>query len=249
MPFEWLGTFNRSQFDRLTAYARDQLAHIDARISHLTYEQMRIGFLKFSYNSAGKPTAYSTGSNGGSPTYIGKLMGAYEAIGGDPFFDLQTRAMVDQPVYYPRGTETAATKVLSNGEPLPQKGLADAPSANLSQQMRSWLHATLERRARLERKIRRALDYGDQLQAEIENLQLLKKGAATTGSFENLVAEIGHLISDPNYRALGDDKGGDPHGKLAYAPMASYEPGEGREAPDGLNVEKTAKGYSVSGSG
>lgn len=249
MPFDFLGTFNKSQFERFAAYARDQLVHVDARIAHLTYEQTRVGFLKFTFDPAGKPTAYSTGSNGSSPTYIGKLMAAYEALGGDPFYDLQTRAMGDQPVFYPKGTETAPNKVMSNGEPLPAKGLADAPSAKLIQQMRSWLQPTIDRRAKIERKVRRALDYGDQLQAEIDELKTIKKSAEVEGSLENLISAVNLLLSDPNYRALGDDKGADPFGKLAYAPFASYEPGEGRAAPDGLVVEKVSGGYSISGEG
>lgn len=247
--FDFLGTFNKSQFERLAAYARDQLLLVDARIAHLTYEQARVGFLKFTYDTAGKPTAYSTGSAGGSPTYIGKLMAAYEALGGDPFYDLQARASGDQPVFYPKGTDTAANKVMSNGEPLPAKGLADAPTAQLVQQIRSWINPTLDRRAQLERKVRRMLDYGDQLQSEIEELKTIKKSAETTGSLENLIAAVNQFLSDPNYRATGDDKGADPFGKLAYAPYASYEPGEDRAAPDGLVVEKVSGGYVISGEG
>lgn len=249
MPFDFLGTFNRSQFERFAAYAREQLVNVDARIKHLTFEQQRIGFLKFSYDAAGKPTAYSTGGSGSSPTYIGKLMMAYEALGGDPFFDLQARAMGDQPVFYPKGTETSAAKVMSNGEPIPQKGLADAPTANFVQQMRGWIHPSMERRAQIERKVRRMLDYGDQLQAEIDSLKAVKQAAETDGSLENLISAVNQLIADPNYRATGDDRGADPFGKLAYAPLASYEPGPDRAAPDGLVVERTSGGYAISGEG
>jgi len=248
LPFEFLGTFNKSQFDRFAAYARDQLAYVDARIAHLTYEQTRVGFLRFTFDPAGKPTAYSTGSSGSSPTYIGKLMAAYEALGGDPFFDLQTRTM-GQPVFYPRGTEVASNKVMSNGEPLPAKGLADAPSAKLMGQMQAWMYQNLERRAKIERKVRRALDYADQLQAEIEGLTLIKRSVEVDGSLENMISAVNLLLADPHYRALGDDKGADPFGKLAYAPYASYEPGEGRNAPDGLVVERVSGGYSISGEG
>lgn len=248
MAFDWLGTFNRSQFERLAQYAREQLVLIDARVSHLTYEQMRIGFLQFSYDTAGKPIAYSTGSSGSGPTYIGKLMAAYEAIGGDPFYDLQVRSMAD-PVYYMQGTETAAAKVMSNGEPIPAKGLADAPTANLLLQMRSWLGPSLDRRAQLERKIRRMLDYSDQLGAEVAELRIIQDSLETDGSLENIINAVSQMLSDPTYRATGEDNGADPFGKLSYAPYASYEPGGARNAPDGLVVERTNRGYAVSGEG
>lgn len=249
MAYDWLGTFNRSQFERLAAFAKEQLVHVDARIKHLTYEQQRIGFLRFVYDSAGRPTAYSTGGSGSSPSYIGKLMAAYEAQGGDPFFDLQMRARSDQPVFIPKGSETAATKIMSNGEPIPQPGLGDAPTANLVQSIKRWTHPALERRALLERKIRRAMDYVDQLQDEVNLLKIITRTVETEGSLESLISEVNQHLSDPNYRATGEDQGGDPFGKLSYAPLASYEPGKDRTGPDGLTVERTTQGYSVSGDG
>lgn len=245
MPFDFLGTFNRSQFERLAAYAREQVVHIDARIQHLSIEQLRIGFLQFSFDSAGRPVAYSTGSPG-FPTYIGKLMAAYEVLGGDPFFDLQVRPR-SNPVYYPRGDEIATNKVMSNGEPIPQQGLSDATSGNLVRSMKEWMGDSLDRLDRLERKIRRALDYSDQLQEEIEALNTIKLAAEVEGSLENIISQVNQLFSDPTYRAIHDDKGKDPFGKLIYAPMSSYEPGGGRVPSGGLVVERTLDGYTVVG--
>jgi hypothetical protein len=204
MPFSFGGTFNKSQFERLVSHAQDQLTHIDARIKHLTYEQTRIGFLKFTYDAAGRPEHYSTGGEGGSPTYIGKLMQAYEVLGGDPFHELQTRSM-DQPVFLPQGTETTAPKVMSNGEPIPGQGLADAPTSQYVSLIKSWMSANLERRAALERKIRRMLDYGDQLQIEIDQLKNIRLSAETQGSLENVINEVNLLFGDKNYRAVTDD--------------------------------------------
>jgi hypothetical protein len=249
MPFDFLGTFNKSQFERLAAYARDQLIYVDARILHLTIEQNRVGFLKFTYDSAGKPTNYSTGGSGASPTYIGKLMAAYEALGGDPFYDLQTRASSDQPIFFQKGDEAVSAKIMSNGEPIPQLGLADAPSGNLVRQIKSWINPSLDRRAAIERKVRRMIDYRDQLQTEIDELKVIKAAAETEGSLENLISEVNLLLADPSYRATGNDKGGDPFGKLTLAPYASYEPGEDRAGPDGVAVERTEDGYTISGGG
>jgi len=245
--FDWLGTFNRSQFERLVAYARARLAYVDARIQHLTVEQQRVGFLKFSYDTAGKPTSYLTGSPGFN-TYIGKLMSAYEVLGGDPFYDLQVRSKSD-PVYYLKGDEVATAKVLSNGEPVPQPGLADAPSGNAVRNIREWMGDHLDLLDRLERKVRRAIDYSDQLQDEIDLLKKIKSSVEVDGSLENLISTMSVLFSDPSYRSIFDDQGKDPFGKLTHAPMSSYDSGPTRTGADGLVVERTGDGAVVVGEG
>jgi hypothetical protein len=176
-------------------------------------------------------------------------MGAYEAMGGDPFHELQTRAKEDQAVFLPKGTEVSAPKVMSNGEPIPGIGLADAPTSKLVGQLKSGVSHMLDRRAALERKIRRMLDYGDQLQSEIDALQTLQASAETDGSLENIVTEVGLLFADRNYRAVSDDKGNDEFAKLTYAPQAGLDPGPDRANPDGLVVERGGEGAVISGEG
>jgi hypothetical protein len=243
--FDWLGTFNSSQFNRLVAYAKSRLPLIEGRVRHLTIEKQRIGTLQFVYDTAGKPVAYNTGSAGGVTTYIGQLMVAYEVLGGDPFYDLQVRSMND-PVYRVKGTETVTARVLSNGEPIPQSALADAPSGNAVRLIKAWVADDLDRLERLERKVRRMVDYSDQLQAEIDTLEAVTGSVETDGSLENLVASVQQLLSDPTYRAIADDRGRDPFGKFTYAPMSSYEPGN-RTTKPGVSVERTNSGYVVSG--
>lgn len=242
---DWLGTFNKSQFTRLAAYARSQMVYIDLRIQHLTIEQQRIGFLQFAYDTGGRPTSYSTGSPGFT-TYIGKLMAAYEVLGGDPFYDLQVRGKND-PVYYLKGTETATAKMMSNGEPIPLPGLSDGDSGNAVRSMKSWTRGNLDRLEKIERKVRRAIDYSDQLQSEINELGLIKKSVEVDGSLENLIALVGQLLIDPSYRAIADDKGEDPFGKYTHAPMSSYDQGGTRAPTEGPSVERGADGYTVSG--
>lgn len=242
---EFLGTFNKSQFDRLAAYARSQMVYIDLRIQHLTIEQQRVGFLQFSYDTGGRPTAYSTGSPGFT-TYIGKLMSAYEVLGGDPFYDLQVRGKND-PVYFLKGTETATAKMMSNGEPVPLPGLSDGDSGNAVRSIKSWTRGNIDRLERIERKVRRAIDYSDQLQSEINELSLIKKSVEVEGSLENLIALVGQLLIDPSYRAIADDKGKDPFGKYTHAPMSSYDQGGTRAPTEGPSVERGSDGYTFSG--
>jgi len=242
---DFLGTFNRSQFDRLSTYARGQLSYVVGRVQHITAEQQRVGFLKFSYDPAGRPVSYLTG-NPGLVTYIGKLMSAYEVLGGDPFYDLQVRAKSD-PVYYLKGDEASTAKILSNGEPLPQQGLADAPTGNLVRRIRGFSEAHLDKLERIERKVRRAIDYSDQLQTELDLLKVIPRTAEVDGSLEFLIASATAYFQDRSYRAISDDKGSDPFGKLVNAPMSSYDPGTTRRGPDGLAVERSNDGVVISG--
>jgi hypothetical protein len=244
---DFLGTFNKSQFDRLATYTRGQLVYVDLRIKHLSIEQQRIGFLLFAYDTAGQPTSLATGSPGFT-TYIGKLVAAYEVLGGDPFYDLQVRS-ISQPVSYLKGTETYSAKIMSNGEPVPERGLSDGTSGNAVRSMKSWTRGNLDRLERIERKIRRAIDYSDQLQTEINELNSIKKAVDSDGSLENLIALVNQLFTDPSYRAIADDKGKDPFGKYTHAPMSSYDQGGTRQTPEGPTIERGGGGYTISGTG
>lgn len=219
MAFDYLGTFNRSQLDRFLAFARSQLPLVDARVQHLEAELSRVGAVAFRYVQ-GMPKEFMADP---AESYLGKLLAAYEVLGGNPFQDLRARSRND-PVFAIRGSETAPAQFMSNGEVIGAKGLADGPSATLMRQCRAWLNDTLKIRFdRLERKIRRALDYSDELQKEIDNLQIIKQAVEVEGSFEQLAAQLGQLIVDPNYRAIFDDGGKDPFGLTTYAPFSSYD--------------------------
>lgn len=219
MAYDWLGTFNKSQLDRFLAFARTQLPLVDARIQHLEAEQNRLGVVSFRYEQ-GIPKEFIADP---AESYIGKLLAAYEVLGGNPFHDLRVRLRTD-PVFAIRGSETTPTQFMSNGEVIGARGLADAPSAEIMRLARGWLESTLIGRFdKLERKIRRALDYADELEREIANLKLIKQSVEIDGSFEQLADQLVQLISDPNYRAIFDDGGKDPFGLTTYAPFSSYD--------------------------
>ena len=223
MSFDWLGTQNTSMFNRFAAFARDQKKLINDRILHLEAEGNRIGTLEFAYDSDGAPTGYSVTRPPDS--YISKLVAAYEALGGDAFFDLKVRSST-QPVFVVKGDEAVPATRLSSGEIISQLGLADAPTAELMRQSKIWMYESLrQRRDHLERKIRRALDYSDQIQDEIKLLGTIQKDDTVSGSLENLFKTIQDFNNDRTYRATYDDKDQDPHGLKVNAPFGSYEPG------------------------
>ncbi len=238
MSFDFQGTFSRSQLERFVAYARAQVQLIDARIAHLKAERERVGNLAFAYDSGGVPTGFA---NDPPLTYCGKLFGAYEALGGDVEFDLQTRS-TSQPVFQLAGDESQPAQLMSNGEVMGLLGLNDAESSLLMQKLKGWVSDDLQRRREaLERKIRRALDYAEQLDAEISELENLKASVDTNGSLEFLISNMNTLASNRQYMAITDDSASpDPHGKFTKAPVAAYMPGT--QGATATTYERTLNG-------
>lgn len=220
MAFDFLGTFNKSQFDRFIAFAQSQLADVGGRVAHLNYEKKRLGSLTFEYGGGGIPTSFTVTSATG--TYIGGLIAAYEALGGNVLFDLQVRSR-PQAVHLLAGTETQPAQFMSNGDVVGGKGLADGTTAVLVNRARSWMQSPLHyRREYLERKVRRALDYAEQLDDEIAALAVAVGPAIEKYSLAWVAGQVAELLQDTNYRAVFDDKGQDPHGKTTYAPFLPY---------------------------
>lgn len=232
MAFDFLGTFTQGQFDRFAAFVRGQLATVPARIDHLSAELERVGVLAFAYNSDGTPKRFTADP---VDSYLGKLLAVYEILGGDAYYDLNLRS-AGQPVFLLKGDETGSPQTFSNGDVMGSPGLGDAPSARLIGQARAPFLDTLDyRKEYLERKIRRLLDYSDQLQQEIAVLKVINQSATTTGSLEGLFVQIQNLIADKSYRAITTST--DPFGKKAYAPYAPYDP-EGKGAT-AASIERT----------
>jgi len=225
MAFDFLGTFNAAMYERLLTFIQSQAPFIEARITHLEAEVSRVGLVVFRYNQ-GIPIGYA-----GDPTdsYLGKLLSAYEVLGGNPFVDLRVRLSTD-PVFVLPGDETTGPHTMSNGEVIGAKGLNDANSAELIRSLRSPFDLTINRRFdALERKIRRAMDYVDQLQAEITELQtILQIEADLSGSLANLDTQITQLLTDSTYRAITPDKSETAKfGLDVYAPFSSYDVPQG----------------------
>lgn len=229
MALDFLGTFNNHQFARLSAFLQNQSNDVPGRVLHLLAEQQRIGFIQFTFDSGGNPIGYNANP---ATSYIGKLMMAYEVLGGDPIFDLQIRSM-SQPVWVLGGTETTPGQMLSSGDILGTPGKRDAFSAALVQQMKTWSEDVIQyKRENIERKIRRALDYSDQLTAEITTLANILNDNTNLGSLADLTNQIMQLLGDPTYRPIYNDTTNDVHGKFTHAPFSQYEPGPMRTIDD-----------------
>ena len=227
MAYDFLGTFNSHQYARLAVFLQNQAPDVPGRLLHLVAEQMRIGTITFTYDAGGNPIAYNAG--GTPPTsYIGKLVAAYEILGGDPLFDLQIRQM-SQPVFMLPGTSTTPPQQLSSGDIVGQPGLLDGQSAVVIQQSKAWVPDVVQyKRENIERKVRRAMDYVDSLTAEINSLTYILSDATNPNSLQSLIADIQTLLNDPNYRRAYNDVNQDFHGKLPHAPFGAWDPGPSR---------------------
>lgn len=222
MAHDFLGTFNRSQWDRFLVFARAQLPTIQARIFHLDAEIRRIGRITFKWDGA-TPLGFTATP---STSYLAKLLAAYEVLGGRPTHDLRTRLRTE-PVTLVRGDETHSPQYMTNGEILGAKGLADGLSASLSRKAQDWLLETMHWRfGRVERKIRRMLDYKDQLELEQAQLRVMSQAATTPDSLEYIAEQVAQLFGDPGYRAIFDDQGSDEYGATTHAPYSSYDRGK-----------------------
>lgn len=220
MAHDWLGTFNKSQFERFIAFAKAQLVTVEGRLRHLEFELLRIGTVALSFDTDGTPISYTAAP---VDSYVGKLVAAYEVLGGNPLLDLLVRHK-SQPVFVLKASEQDSPQLMSSGEVIGAKGLADGWSAEAIRQARGWIDDAMQYRFdRLERKIRRAIDYADQLEDEKAYLTVIQAAGTTTGSLEQIEQAILDLINNPNYRAIYDDAGADPCGFKSYAPFSSYD--------------------------
>jgi hypothetical protein len=203
------------------------------RINHLTAEIGRIGNINFTYDAGGNPTSYVASPKS---SYIGKLVMVYEILGGDPLYDLQVRSQA-QAVYLVAGTKTAPAQMMSSGDIVGQPGLDDALSCSLVQQMKGWTEEVIQyKRENIERKVRRALDYVDQLTAEQKLLLLMTSDATTQGSHADLTTQIAALLADPTYRAVYNDTNNDFFAKFVNAPKGAMNPGPNRTVGPGTVI-------------
>lgn len=240
MAFDFLGTFNESQWNRLKGFLQTRLESIPARITHLEAEIARIGTFQVIYDEGGNPTDYSVSPG----THLDKLFKAFLVSGGDPFYDLQIRDL-NNPVYLFKEDESTVPERLSSGDILGTAGLADTPSALLISKVKAPFLRDIQRISSIQRKILRLVDYTDALSSELSDLRVFVQAAEAAGSFANLSSQVEELLDDPDYPAIYRDGGKDPYGRYTHAPFAGYEPGPSRPPMD--QTVRTSKGVVLRG--
>lgn len=189
MAFNFFGTFTTGQWNEFLSFISIQRTDLQKRRDWLSAALARNGVFNTEYDSeTNYPTYYDqeTGEGGFTCTpessYGGKLLAAYRILGGVPEDDMLLRTS-DKPIFLTRGT------TVTTGEGGQNTGYSDLYSngrrdrggmrfdrdmgASVEAVKKPFLEVIKHKRERLEFKIKRALDYSDQLQIELEKIDAL----------------------------------------------------------------------------
>src|SRR5271157_5830105 len=175
MAFAFLGTFSTGQWEELRKFALIQAPDIGARIAWLNRELLTVGIFLTAYDqNTNLPISFSVVPN---TSHGAKLLQAYRALGGSPEQDFMIRTS-DQPVYLTAGppvdmndasglAQGGTSEVFSNGRRFRGTVKFDRDLGLPMDKFKRWqLESIKHKREHLEFKIKRALDYSDQLQIE-----------------------------------------------------------------------------------
>lgn len=181
MAFGFFGTFTTGQLQKLIDFSLIQERDLKLRKDWLGAQLTRNGVFTTVYDAqTSMPKSFSAPEN----SYAGKLLQAYRILGGTPETDFMLRT-TDQPVFLTRGnnidTKTVGTDPtagysdqLSNGRRIRGSQRFDRDVGIQVNRLKSWqMEAIKQKREHLEFKIKRALDYSDQLKREIDVINVL----------------------------------------------------------------------------
>lgn len=193
MAFNFFGSFSLGQFQAFKVFSKIQRLELENRRQFLEKQRFQIGVFTTEYDG---PTPVAFSANSGS--YGAKLIEAYRILGGNPERDMLLRTM-DMPVFLTRGTNFSVDKnstvqggfsdVYSNGRRYRGDQRFDRDLGLLVDKTKKWQMGPIKaKRELLEYKIKRALDYSDQLKAEIDTID--KTLSLGVGGFDDQIASI-----------------------------------------------------------
>ena len=194
------GTFTLGQWEELRQFALIQATDIGARSAWITRELATVGIFSTIYDpNTNFPVSFTVA---GPTSHGAKLLQAYRALGGFPEQDFLLRTS-DQPVYLVQGTpvimndasgvaQGGFSDVFSNGKRYRGNQRFDRDLGFPMEKFKKWqLEAIKRKREHLEFKLKRALDYSDQLQSEKTFLNMMIAPGTTNdvnGQIANLIA-------------------------------------------------------------
>lgn len=175
MAFSFFGTFTTGQWESFLAFARIQRVELELRRTWLQKQLSMNGIFVTEYDG---PTPVKFSASAGS--YAAKLLSAYRVLGGVPERDMLLRTS-DKPVFKTKAQNISSTTagqtnggfsdVYSNGRRDRGTQRFDRDLGLRVERLKAWqLEAIKRKREALEFKIKRALDYSDQLQKELDVL-------------------------------------------------------------------------------
>lgn len=181
MAFNFYGTFTSGQLQQLIDFSKIQERDLKARSLWLNAQLTRNGIFSTVYDDKTFLPLEFTASQG---SYAAKLLQAYRILGGTPEKDFMLRNR-SQPVFLTRGKniDTGITSVdptagysdiMSNGRRIRGSQRFDRDVGVQVEKLKFWqLESIKRKREHLEFKIKRALDYSDQLSQEIKLIDVL----------------------------------------------------------------------------
>ncbi len=200
MAFNFYGTFTTGQWEELRQFAIIQAGDIGPRIVWLQRELTTVGVFVTQYDdTTNAPVSFTVAP---STSHGAKLLLAYRCLGGFPERDMLLRTS-DDPVHLttaaplnsddPSGSPTGGfSDLFSNGKRYRGNQRFDRDLGYPMEQFKKWqLEAIKQKREHLEFKIKRALDYSDQLQIELAFLQAMVATTTTT----DVLGQIANLVS------------------------------------------------------
>jgi hypothetical protein len=217
MAFNFWGTFTQGQYEAFKTFSLVQKTDIDNRRKWLETEIRRVGIFSTDYDDNNNPISFSC-----SPaiSYGAKLLEAYRILGGIPEQDFLLRT-IDKPVFLTEGAPITfddngtvsggTSEEFSDGRRYRGSIRFDRDMGLKVNRLRSWqLEQIKFKREHLEFKIKRCLDYSDQIAAEIVQLKTLAGDGLK--SVDDLIITIDQAISDPTQINVPQGSSNDKYG-------------------------------------
>lgn len=200
MAFNFFGTFTKAQWFDFKDFVTVQRSELEARRKWVDAQLSRTGQVSCVYDDDNMiPISFDAPPK----SYIGKLLTAYRMLGGVPETDMLLRTR-KQVVFLKRGVDENDSPDYSNGRVDRGTQRFDRTLGLSIEAMKKWqLEAVKAKREQLEFKIKRAMDYADQLQQESVMLTGLVDGFAV----DDQIMEVETTITQPDRYNTPSDVG------------------------------------------
>lgn len=201
MAFNFFGTFTTGQFLKFTVFSKYQEKDINKRIDWLNAELQKIGVFITEYDDNDHPVSFTVTP---SDSYAAKLLLAYKVFGGNPEQEMLLRTR-DKPVYLKRGTSLGNDPMdTTSGQSTEYtNGRTDRGGQRFDRdlgiqvwKLKHWqLESIKRKREALEFKIKKALDYSDQLSEEKKLLNnMVSEDTMDVNSVDYRIARVASFM-------------------------------------------------------
>jgi hypothetical protein len=209
MAFSFFGVCSSGQWLVFKAFALVQKTELQLRRMWLQKEISKIGTFITEYGDDFMPKEFTATPHN---SYAAKLIEAYKIMGGVPERDMLLRTL-DKPVYLTSGQNITKTEggvsggysdTFSNGRRFRGGQRFDRDLGLTIDRLKRWqLESIKHKREHIEYKIKRALDYSDQLQIELNQIETLLGDGE--GSVDDQIQKIEIAMNTPGSMNTIDD--------------------------------------------